>query len=87
MSLTPRQIRVVRALLRGPQMRETLDAIAGASNGPGVVMQLRIKGISIDCERIDSTDRDGRPCRPGRYSLTRSGRMVAKLILKKSLKA
>lgn len=54
----------------GPLMREQADRVAGASNGPHWVMQLRRKGLAIPCKRMVATDRDGEPCRPGRYSLT-----------------
>ena len=57
-------------------MREHLDAYAGVSNGPMLVSQLRDKGLSIACEELRSIDRDGRPCWPGRYSLTFKGRQT-----------
>lgn len=68
-NLTPRQRRVINALLNGPVWREGIDAVAGASNGPQVIMELRHKGLAIDCQRIDRIDRDGRPTQPGRYFL------------------
>lgn len=56
-------------------MREEVDRIAGASNGPQVISELRTNiGLDIPCERIERTDRDGRPCRPGRYFLTERDR-------------
>ncbi len=64
-----RQARVLRALRHGPLMREQLDKVAGASNGPHVVLELRRLGYKIHCERIKMPDRDGRICLPGRYSL------------------
>lgn len=73
---TPRQERAIECLIAGPVMREHLDAYAGVSNGPMLVSQLRDKGLSIDCEEIRSIDRDGRPCWPGKYSLTYKGRMT-----------
>lgn len=74
--LTPRQERAIECLVQGPAMREHLDAYAGVSNGPMLVKQLRDKGLSIDCQEIRSVDRDGRPCWPGRYSLTYRGRQT-----------
>ena len=68
--LVPRQMRVVLALLRGPVMREEIDRVAGASNGPDVVARLRAKGLDIPCTPIDSINRDGEPCRPGQYELS-----------------
>jgi len=72
--LTPRQVRAIEALVEDSVMRETLDRVAGCSNSPEVVRQLRELGISIDCELVEQKDRDGRLCRPGRYSLTNKGR-------------
>lgn len=72
-----RQERVLRALVARPLMREELDATAGASNGPEVVRALRAAGWRIHCERLKRTDRDGLPCRPGRYSLDPAQRTEA----------
>lgn len=84
--LTPRQARVITALLPGAWItREALDREAGASNAPDVIMKLRGKlgHDAIDTERIDGTDRDGRPCRPGRYRMTEPGRVRAVELLGK----
>lgn len=78
---TARQRRALQALLRGPVMREDLDGIAGASNSPHVVSELRRMGLVIDCERVECTDRDGKPCRPGRYSLAATARNRARQLL------
>lgn len=74
---TPRQARVLEALLPGRWVdREPLDRIAGSSNSPDVIWKLRHKigQDSIDMELIEGIDRDGRPCRTGRYRLTQQGR-------------
>lgn len=76
---TPRQERVLGALLStsGWVWREDIDRIAGASNGPQIIMELRRKVTGhdgIDLERVDCVDRDGRPCHPGRYRLNEIGR-------------
>lgn len=71
---SPRQRRALEALWNGARMRESLDRIAGCSNAPQLVSDLRDKGIDIDCTLVDSVDRDGRPCKPGRYELTDKGR-------------
>ena len=74
---TPRQVRVLEALLPGRWVdREPLDRIAGSSSSPDVISKLRRKfgQDSIDMELIDGTDRDGKPCRTGRYRLTQQGR-------------
>lgn len=70
----PRHLRVITVLMRRPVSREELDSVAGASNGPELVAELRRRGLTVDCERILFTDRDGKPCRPGVYSLTESDR-------------
>lgn len=74
---TPRQGRVVEALCStdGWIARESVDRIAGASNGPQVIAELRHRwGIAIEMKRVDCLDRDGRPCKPGRYRITPDGR-------------
>ena len=77
--ITPRQQRVIAALWSAQRWisREEIDRIAGASNGPQVIKELRERLAGhdgIDMERIEVTDRDGRPCRPGRYKLNHQGR-------------
>lgn len=62
-------------------MRETLDRIAGASNGPNIIMELRRMGLEIECERIKCLDRDGRTCRPGRYTLAETSHLAAAALL------
>lgn len=82
-SLTPRESRLLDALRTAPEpgwiAREAVDRIAGASNGPAVVMALRqvFGHDAIEMQRVDATDRDGRTCRPGRYRLTLLGRLRA----------
>lgn len=76
--LTPRQRRVLGALISGEWLaRETVDRIAGASNGPQVILELRRKLAGhggIEMQQVEATDRDGRNCKPGRYRLTPAGR-------------
>ncbi|SFC86198.1 hypothetical protein SAMN05660479_02567 [Microbulbifer thermotolerans] len=57
--LSPRQWRALSALLKRPHSREELDRIAGASNSPELIRQLRQRGINILCKRIKHIDRDG----------------------------
>jgi len=90
----PRELRVIQALLVRPRRREDVDAIAGASNGPDLISNLRDlfpksddRNEYIACERIHFTDRDGRSCRPGVYSLTALGRRLIHLWLAKIAKA
>ena len=70
----PRHLRVLTVLLRRPVTRQELDNVAGCSNSPDLVAELRRRGIAIRCERIEFIDRDGRKCRPGVYQLTGKGR-------------
>lgn len=70
----PRQLRAITALLRRPLSRFELDGVAGATNSPELVAELRRRGLDVPCERINFTDRDGRPCRPGVYSFTQADR-------------
>ena len=76
LKLCPRQFRVAHALLMAGERwtwREDIDRIAGASNGPAVIQALRRKGIEIDMQRTERIDRDGNPCKPGRYRLSHKG--------------
>lgn len=77
--LTARQRRLLDALLTRPSLfREEVDRITGASNGPQVVAELRHRwSVDIHMERVDRIDRDGRPCKPGEYSITDAGRLRA----------
>ena len=70
----PRHLRVLTVLPRRPLTRQELDNVAGCSNGPDLVADLRRRGLDIPCERIEFIDRDGRTCRPGVYQLTRKDR-------------
>jgi hypothetical protein len=76
----PRHLRAIAALMSRPISREELDSIAGCSNGPELVAELRRRGLDKDdclpCERIKFIDRDGNICRPGVYSLTEKGRRL-----------
>lgn len=76
--LTDRQQRTLEALLRQDEIwREDIDRIAGASNGPMVIQQLRRMGLDIACRLVTCTDRDGNPCRPGKYRLESMSRQRA----------
>jgi hypothetical protein len=76
---TPRQSRVLDALANagGWVSREEVDRIAGASNGPQIILELRRKVAGhdgIEMQRADAKDRDGKACKPGQYRLTSPGR-------------
>jgi len=70
----PRQLRALAALRHRPVSREELDSVAGATNSPELVAELRRRGLDVPCERIEFIDCDGNKCRPGVYSLTTSDR-------------
>lgn len=73
----PRHLRVLYALLTRPRRREDIDQIAGCSNGPDLIAELRSRGLTkehLRCDRVPFIDRDGCPCRPGIYCLTEHGR-------------
>lgn len=81
----PRHLRLLKGLMSGPKFREETDRIAGASNSPHYIMELRCKfGLDIPCIPIPSIDRDGKPCRPGRYHLTDEDRLKVLVLLKEA---
>jgi hypothetical protein len=85
-SLTPRERRVLLALLKLDTWisRESIDRIAGASNGPQVIKSLREKIAGhdgLEMVQFHALDRDGRHCRPGYYRLTAVGRARAEMFL------
>jgi hypothetical protein len=61
----PRHLRAIHALLQRPRRREDVDSIAGCSNAPELIAELRRRGLEMPCERIRFLDRDGYPCHPG----------------------
>ena len=70
----PRHLRVIQALTVRPMPREHLDIVAGCSNGPELVAELRRRGLQIPCSRTKKKDRDLFDCFPGVYSFTQSDR-------------
>jgi len=71
----PRHLRVIHALLRRPMPREQLDQIAGASNGPDLVAELRRRGLEVPCTRTKKKDGDLFDCWPGVYHFTQRDRI------------
>lgn len=65
----PRHLRVLHSLMTRPRKREEIDHIAGASNGPDLVAELRRRGLRATCHRTPGIDRDGHPVRFGVYAL------------------
>jgi len=77
--ISMREKRAIYALLQSDQWisRESIDRIAGASNGPQVIKNIRLKITGHDgikMVQFQAIDRDGRLCRPGYYQLTLQGR-------------
>ncbi|UCV09144.1 hypothetical protein [Dechloromonas denitrificans] len=73
-TISPREIRIICALASGPCSRETLDRIAGASNGPDAIAALRRRGLEIPCGRNPTGDADGEIVYRGRYRFTDADR-------------
>jgi len=70
----PRHLRVIQALMTRPLPREQLDSVAGQSNGPELVAELRRRGLEVPCTRTKRKDRDGFDVLPGVYSLSQQDR-------------
>lgn len=71
----PRHLRVIIAALVRARRREEIDRIAGASNGPELIAELRRRGLEFPCERVPVIDCDGYLVRPGVYHLTDADRI------------
>lgn len=63
----PRHLRVITSLMIRPRKREEIDRIAGASNGPELMAELRRRGLRAKCRRTPGIDRDGYPIKFGVY--------------------
>lgn len=70
----PRHLRVIQALTVRPVPREEIDRVAGCSNGPQLVADLRALGLEVPCTRTKQLDRDLFACWPGVYHLTERDR-------------
>lgn len=70
----PRHLCTIDTLLCSPATSEHLDRVAGASNGPHIIFELRRLGLEVPCIRSIAVDRDGSICRPGIYVLTAADR-------------
>jgi hypothetical protein len=80
--LAPRAIRVLKALCKGPVFREQVDRLAGCSNGPGLIYQLRKRyGLEIPCRRERGLGRDWLFVSRGRYRLSDKDRMLVPKLL------
>ena len=70
----PRHLRVIQAATVRPIPREELDRVAGCSNGPDLVAELRRRGLDMPCTRTKKRDRDLFNVWPGVYYLTECDR-------------
>ena len=70
----PRHLRAIHAIRVSPRTRETLDHIAGCSNGPELVAELRRRGLEVPCDRVPCIDRDGFEVKRGIYHFTAADR-------------
>ncbi|MBD3767949.1 MAG: hypothetical protein IE928_08385 [Gammaproteobacteria bacterium] len=66
---SPRQYRLILAILEGAKSTRDLIQIVGANNVPDVVMNLRGSGWQIHCDRVPVFDRDGNKVAAGQYRL------------------
>lgn len=80
-ALSPRQRRLLSALLSGPVTTAEARSISGASNAPACVQTLRERGLSIETRMLEGSDRDGKPCKIGMYHLAKSSRALASTLL------
>ncbi len=69
-TVNPRHLRTIQALMTRPITREHLDQIAGCSNGPELIAELRRRGLEVPCARTKKKDRDLFDCWPGVYHFT-----------------
>jgi hypothetical protein len=80
-------LRLLAALLTRSRTREEIDRIAGASNGPDAIAEIRALGLPardcLPCDRVPCFDRDGKEVRRGVYSLTPAGRRKVQVWLRK----
>jgi len=78
-ALSPRLVRLLTALLRNPVWRIDADKIAGTTNAPHYIQELRgILGYeAIDTERVPVVNRDGNTSYVGKYHLLESSRPLA----------
>ncbi|CAJ4043310.1 Uncharacterised protein [Burkholderia pseudomallei] len=76
----PRHIRILDALMARPCSREEVDRIAGASNGPHEISELRALGLDkfncLPMRRERVIDRDGAEVHRGIYWLTERGKQA-----------
>ena len=65
----PRHLRSLHGLLKSALTRKALDLVAGCSNAPDLIAELRRRGLEVPCSKVPAFDRDGKPIRYGVYHL------------------
>lgn len=68
----PRHLCVIQALMTRPLTREYFDQVAGCSNGPELVAQLRCSELKAPCSRIKNKGRDLFDCFPDVFHFTKA---------------
>lgn len=79
----PRHLRVIMALLVRPRPREEIDRIAGASNGPALMSDMRDLGLDTPCSKTPCIDRDGFEVKRGIYHFTDQDKRLVRAWLKR----
>lgn len=79
----PRHLRVIQSLMIRPRKREEIDTIAGASNGPELMAELRRRGLRAKCQLTPGIDRDGYPIKFGIYEFNDDDRRAVNAWLRK----
>ena len=79
----PRHLRVIHSLMIRPRKREEIDSIAGASNGPELMAELRRRGLRALCKKTPGIDRDGYPIKFGVYEFDSDDRRAVNAWLRK----
>jgi len=78
------QQRALNALLVRPCKRESVDRIAGVSNGPDLIGRLRDRGLTIPCTMTPGLTRDGKKVDYGVYWLTSCDRRKVRVWQRKN---
>lgn len=78
----PREHRLLVALTARDLSRESVDRVAGCSNGPALVMRCRERyGLELPCTMMAGVDRDGHDVRFGFYQPTPTDRRRMRQLL------
>ncbi len=83
--ITPREQRLLAALLQGAVTREQADKICHASNSPGVVHSLRHRHlVEIKTEYISFHDYDGNASRYAKYWIDDEDKPAVRVLLRRT---